>query len=232
LSVIQEECIRIKEAVFVLCYCLCQTRVLITRDHLYGGNIQMRIVLNRRPIAAFLLLVFGLALLAACAPAATPTPTTAPTVAPTPTEEVVEAEPTEDPTEELTDVATEEPEAAEDADAEATEAAEADATEAGEDADAEATEAADAGDDASAEAASGDGMPGVVGVTSTRVRETPTVRGTVIVEIPAGTEVVALGETANAGYLYIRLEDGTEGWVSKQTINLQDRFATLPIMEP
>jgi len=163
-----------------------------------------------------------LALLAvACTPAATPTPTSAPTSAPTaaPTEE--EAEPTEEMVEDAPTEAVEE---------------EADATEMADDGDADATEEADADVDvteaASGDATAGEGMPGVVGVTSTRVREAPAVRGTVIVEIPAGTAVVALGQTANEGYLFIRLEDGAEGWVSKQTINLEDRFAALPIIDP
>lgn len=171
--------------------------------------------------------------LAACAPAATPTPTAAPTTPPT--EAPTEA-PTEVPTEEEA-VETPEVEAEEDAtetvDAVATILAdEPEATEMAEDADATemAADASDEGDDT--EAAAGEGEPGVVGVTSTRVRETPSVRGTVIVEIEQGTAVTALGETENAGYLYIMLEDGTEGWVSKQTINLDDRFAELPVMTP
>lgn len=165
--------------------------------------------------AAWTAALLAALLLAACAPAATPTPTTAPTAAPTavPTEEA--AEPTEavveeEPTEVM-------------ADAEATDTAE--------EPEAEATEAGEASGE-TGNAASGDGMPGVVGVTSTRIRETPAVRGTVVMEIPQGTEVLALGQTANEGYLFIRLEDGTEGWVSKQTINLEDRFASLPIIDP
>jgi uncharacterized protein YgiM (DUF1202 family) len=158
-------------------------------------------------------------LLAACAPAATPTPTAAPTVAPT-------AEPTTVPTEEAaepTEAVVEEEPTEVMADAEATDTAE--------EPEAEATEAGEASGE-TGNAASGEGMPGVVGVTSTRIRETPAVRGTVVMEISQGTEVLALGQTANEGYLFIRLEDGTEGWVSKQTINLEDRFASLPIIDP
>lgn len=161
--------------------------------------------------AAILIIVL---LVAACAPEPTPTPTPAPTTAPT-------AAPTEEPTEVPTEVPTQEP--AEDADADATEAV----------ADADADAPADADDDSDAgDSASGEGEPGVVGVTSTRVRTEPSSSGEVLAEIARDTPVVALGQTANAGYLFVRLEDGTEGWVSKQTINLEDRFAQLETIEP
>src|SRR5690606_21766554 len=70
---------------------------------------------------------------------------------------------------------------------------------------------------------------GTVSVTSTRLRATPSLRGTVIVELPIGTTVTTLGELSDQAYLDGRLEDGTEGWVAKQTIRLDNQFALLPV---
>jgi outer membrane biosynthesis protein TonB len=77
-----------------------------------------------------------------------------------------------------------------------------------------------------------EGFPGTISVSTTRMREAPSLTGTVIQELQRGTMVLVLGETANGGYVYVRLEDGTEGWVAKQAVALEDVFARPPIMTP
>ncbi len=170
-----------------------------------------------------------LLIIAACAPQATPTPTPSPEPEPSPTaEEVIEEEAeeaeeaeAEEPAETETAVATEDAEPAED---EATEE---------DDADASATEAADTETDAADEPAGSpeEGYPAVVGVTSTRVRAQPAVRGEVIVELSQGDELIVLGETTT-GYVLVRTADGQEGWVSKQTVRFDNPFISLPVIEP
>lgn len=168
--------------------------------------------------------------LAACGPGATPTPTSAP-----PTdepEEVETVEPTDAPeeveTEEATEVEADETEveaSTEEADGEPTDEPDAEGTA---EAEGDDTEEDDGGD----AAASGEGFPATVSVSSTRVREAPNSDAPVIVELPQGTAVTVTGRTANSSYAYIVTEDGTEGWVAMQTLRLANLFANPPVMTP
>jgi uncharacterized protein YgiM (DUF1202 family) len=188
--------------------------------------------LNRNRLVFALICVLALGI-AACQPAATPTPTARPTQPPpTATEAAVETEaPVVEETEvEETVVPVEETVApVEETEAE-TEEAGTSVTEAPT-SEAAGTEESGATAEASAEA-SGEGAHAVVSVTTTRLRAQPSLTGEVITELSNGTEVTVLGETANAGYAYARLADGTEGWVAKQTLMLDDPFADLPVMTP
>jgi hypothetical protein len=166
-------------------------------------------------------------LLAACGPSATPTPTARPTEPPTEVEEEVETE--------AADVEADETEPADEADA--TEAAEAssgdEATEAasGDEGD-EATEAAEGTSEAGGSAASGEGFTATVNVSTVRVREEPAVSAAIVQEITRGTVVTVMGQTADGGYVQVQLEDGTEGWVAKQTLAFEDPRVELPVVTP
>jgi hypothetical protein len=79
----------------------------------------------------------------------------------------------------------------------------------------------------------GEGFPGAVGSSSIRIRTIPASSGEVIAELPRDTRLIAFAQTPDFGYLYVRTEDGAvEGWTSKQTITLDDRFASIPTGRP
>lgn len=178
-------------------------------------------------------LVCCFALLAACGPQATPTPTAAPT-------EVQEEEAAETEAAEAEDAADEAEDADAEAavdeagDAEATEAAAEDETEAAEE-DADATEAAaDAGEEAAGDSsdAASTGLTATVNVSSTRMRESPSVAASVVAELTRDTQVDVLGRSQDNGYLFIRTEDGQEGWVAKQTMALSNPVAEIEVVSP
>jgi hypothetical protein len=164
-------------------------------------------------------------LLAACGPSATPTPTARPTEPPTEVEEDVETEAAE-----VEETATEAS-----AEADETEAADdSSATEAassGDDTD-EATEAAEGTTEAGGSAPSGEGFAATVNVSTVRLRAQPSVAAAVVQEITRGTVVTALGQTSDGGYVQVHLEDGTEGWVAKQTLAFEDPRVELPVITP
>lgn len=73
-------------------------------------------------------------------------------------------------------------------------------------------------------------VTGTVTLATTRVRELPSMQAGVLTELTQGTAITAFGTNENGGYLYIRAETGVMGWVSRQAIRLDERFAELPTL--
>jgi uncharacterized protein YgiM (DUF1202 family) len=69
-------------------------------------------------------------------------------------------------------------------------------------------------------------------VSVSRLRSQPTLTGEVLAELVDGDVVTILGQTPNAGYVLVRTEDGTEGWVAKQTVALEDLLMDIPVVTP
>jgi WD40 repeat protein len=84
----------------------------------------------------------------------------------------------------------------------------------------------------SSDAASCEGIPATVNVSSVRLREEPSVTANLVRELTRGEFVLIIGQTPDAGYVFVRLEDGTLGWVAKQTIAMDDPRADIPVVNP
>jgi hypothetical protein len=157
--------------------------------------------------------------IAACSPAA---PTTAPRATTAPATTAPEQEATSEAAD-ATEQAAEQTEATTDAGEagtdEATQAA------ADEDSTAEATSA-------TGSAPSGEGVAALVSVGPSRLRSAPSISGDVVAQLAQDTEITILGQTADAGYVYVRTADGTEGWIAKQNVTMQDLNVTIPVMTP
>jgi hypothetical protein len=81
-----------------------------------------------------------------------------------------------------------------------------------------------------AEAASGTAL--VIADQGVNVRGGPGTTYEVVTVVSPGVEVTVIGRNADGSWINIRLEDGTEGWMARQLLLLEDEAAALPNTAP
>ncbi len=85
----------------------------------------------------------------------------------------------------------------------------------------------------SASTSTGAALTGHVTVSSTRIRNTPSIRGKMVGQLKRDDPVIILGVTDDHGYLLIESADGSiTGWTAKQSIALDDPLADIPFATP
>jgi uncharacterized protein YgiM (DUF1202 family) len=97
---------------------------------------------------------------------------------------------------------------------------------------AEAEAAETAADQPADSAPVGEGLAATVSTSNGRLRSAPAMDGEVIAELARDSAVTVIGQTADTGYFYIVTADGLEGWIARNTVALEDRFADVPVREP
>ncbi len=76
-------------------------------------------------------------------------------------------------------------------------------------------------------------ITGHVTVSSTRIRDIPSIRGKMVGQLKRDDPVIVVGITADGGYLLIQSADGSlKGWTAKQSIALDNPLVDIPVATP
>jgi uncharacterized protein YraI len=69
----------------------------------------------------------------------------------------------------------------------------------------------------------------VEGGANLNVRSQPSPTASILTRVPSGTELAAIGRTADSQWLLVRLADNTQGWVAVQFVTAGNDVGVLPV---